>query len=59
MGATRNAKKGKAAGADGIYTEIIKLIEEGNVDLIVKLFYNIYETCQITQEWLQFIYSFP
>lgn len=51
--AIKNRKKGKAVGPDQITTELIKLIDEDNVNILVELFNVIYKTGIIPTEWLK------
>lgn len=47
------AKNRKASGPDELPIEAIKLIDEDNINLIVKLFNMIYETGNIPHDWLR------
>ena len=51
--AIKIAKSDKALGSDEINIEAIKLLEEENTDVLVKLFNNIYDTGHIPSDWLQ------
>ncbi|KAI8436544.1 hypothetical protein MSG28_010075 [Choristoneura fumiferana] len=48
-----HAKTGKAAGPDGIYVEILKLIEDEHMDALTNLFNLIYDLEQIPIDWLR------
>ncbi|XP_075151162.1 uncharacterized protein LOC142225273 [Haematobia irritans] len=51
--AIKSLKDKKACGPDEIPSEILKLIDSENMDLLTKLFNNIYDTGQYPQEWLK------
>lgn len=51
--AIKNAKTRKALGPDEIPTELLKLIDEENMKIIVKLFNAIYNTGVIPSDWLK------
>lgn len=46
------AKNRKSTGPDGVPMELIKIINEDNIDLVVNLFNNIYDSGKIPEEWL-------
>jgi hypothetical protein len=46
-------KSNKTPGPDDMYAETIKLLNEENLDIIVKLFNDIYDTGQIPKDWLR------
>lgn len=54
--AIKQGKQGKAAGPDEIYIEIIKLLDEENIEVLVQMFNNIYESSQIPQDWLHSVF---
>jgi len=43
----------KAPGPDDTYSEPFHLVSEQNLDIIVRLFNNIYDTGQIPEDWLR------
>lgn len=49
-------KSNKSPGSDQIYPEVLKLINEENIDLFVILFNKIYDTGRIPQDWLESIF---
>lgn len=51
--AIKQSKQGKAAGTDDVYVEVVKLLNDENVDALVELFNNIYDQGEIPQDWLQ------
>lgn len=51
--AIQNMKSGKAPGPDGVRADIMKLIEEDNLDLLTRIFNTIYKTDKIPREWLK------
>lgn len=51
--AIKNCKKGKAAGPDEVTADLIKLIDEDNVNILVDLFNTIHKTGIIPTEWLK------
>lgn len=54
--AIKQSKQGKAVGPDEVYIEIIKLLNDENLDSLTEIFNNIYETGEIPQDWLQSIF---
>lgn len=50
--AIKLTKSYKAPGPDGVLAEAIKCFEEDNIDLLVELFNNIYNTGSIPKDWL-------
>lgn len=54
--AIKQGKQGKAAGPDEIYIEIIKLLDEENIEVLVQMFNNIHESSQIPQDWLHSVF---
>lgn len=48
----RKIKNNKAAGPDEVYGDLLKLIDEDNIDVVVDLFNHIYETGVIPKDWL-------
>ncbi|KAL1446457.1 hypothetical protein WDU94_005636 [Cyamophila willieti] len=50
--ALKRLKNHKAPGVDEVQGDVLKLIEGDNVNLIVKLFNNIYNTAEFPEEWL-------
>ena len=51
--ALRRMKDGKAVGSDEVHIEVLKLMEENGLNIIVKLFNNIYNTGAIPRDWLK------
>lgn len=51
--AIQSAKNRKACGPDKIEMEILKLLDDGGVELLTRLFNNIYENGEIPSEWLK------
>lgn len=45
-------KTGKAAGPDGIYSEMLKLVEDDKINILTDLMNTIYKTGVIPHEWL-------
>ena len=54
--ALKNSKNGKAAGEDGITTEMIRALEDFGVDTLTDMFNDMYETGHIPEELLQSVY---
>ena len=54
--ALKEIKTGKAAGPDGIYPEILKLINTDNIVILVELFNNIYQAGELPKDWLKSIF---
>lgn len=46
-------KIGKAVGPDGVHIELIKLLGDFGIDVLVKLFNNIYDTGELPDDWLK------
>ncbi|XP_072380564.1 uncharacterized protein [Diabrotica undecimpunctata] len=44
-------KNNKAPGPDGIYAEVLKLIEDNQLDIMTELFNRIYETGILPKDW--------
>lgn len=51
--AIKQSKQGKAADPDEVYIEVLKLLNDENIDALVEIFNNIYEIGEIPQDWLQ------
>ncbi|XP_030764077.1 uncharacterized protein LOC115888472, partial [Sitophilus oryzae] len=51
--ALAETKNGKAVGPDDSNVEILKLLDEENMNLLLKLFNRIYNTGEIPKLWLQ------
>lgn len=49
----RRAKTGKFPGLDDMYIEVLKLIDEGHIDMLVDLCNLVYETGRILSDWLR------
>ena len=54
--ALRKSQNGKAAGEDGITTEMIRTLEEFGVDTLTDLYNDMYATGHIPEELLQSVY---
>lgn len=54
--AIRQSKTGKAPGPDDIHIEIIKLLNDDSIDVLIKLFNDIYESGQMPQDWFHSIF---
>lgn len=52
----KSAKTKKAAGPDDIPVELLQLINEKNIDILVKLFNDVYNTGEIPEEWLRSVF---
>ncbi|KAL0893269.1 hypothetical protein ABMA27_014867 [Loxostege sticticalis] len=52
IAAIRNAKTGRAPGPDEVMTELIKLIEEDDLEILISLFNKVYTTGIIPEQWL-------
>ncbi|XP_072933758.1 uncharacterized protein [Epargyreus clarus] len=50
------AKTGRAAGPDNVYIEVLKLVEEENLDALTKLMNLVYDTGQIPDDWLKSVF---
>lgn len=50
--AIKNSRSEKAAGPDKVPADLLKLISESSIDVILKLFNNIYEMSKILSYWL-------
>ncbi|CAH1224416.1 unnamed protein product [Diabrotica balteata] len=51
--AIKNSKDNKAVGLDEIPVELLKLVEEDNLEVLADLFNTVYDTGIIPQEWLK------
>lgn len=54
--AIKQLKTNKSPGPDGIYPEMLKLINEGNIEIFVSLYNRIYDSGKIPQDWLESIF---
>ena len=54
--AIRKTPSGKAPGADGITTEIIKILDDFGIDKLLDLYNNMYNTGHIPEELLRSIF---
>lgn len=54
--AIKNSKNGKSAGPDEIHIETLKLLDEENLDPLLKLIQQIYETSNIPKDWLASVF---
>lgn len=50
--AIHNSKDNKATGPDGIPSEILKMLDEGSIEVLHKIFNIVYETGQYPRQWL-------
>lgn len=50
--AIKNSKNGRSPGPDELHVELLKLLEEENLDILVQLFNKIYESGVIPSIWL-------
>jgi endonuclease/exonuclease/phosphatase family metal-dependent hydrolase len=51
--AIRSSENRKACGPDDIPVEVLKLIDDHNIDYLLRLFNSIYDTGNIPQDWLK------
>lgn len=51
--ALKETKNGKATGPDDLCVEILKLLDDENISLLLKLFNRIYNTGEVPRQWLQ------
>ena len=51
--AVRHAKSGKAAGIDGIPTELLKQSGEQMKSALWRVFWSVYESEEVPREWAQ------
>jgi len=51
--AIKQLHNGKAAGPDSVYGEVLKLLDDGGIKLLTKLFNMVYAGGEIPKEWLK------
>lgn len=54
--AIKTAKSGKAAGPDNVYTEMLKLLDQENLQRLTDLFNKIYSSGTYPRDWLKSVF---